>query len=325
MQPFSYERPASLESALQFGAAPRSAYFAGGTTLVDLMKLDVLTPATIVDINGLPFNGINVDAHMLYLGALTRMSDAADHADVRAQIPAVAQALDQSASGQLRNMASLGGNVLQRTRCAYYRDVASRCNKRRPNSGCGALDGISEEHAVLGTSDGCIAVHASDFAVPLVAFDAVFRVQSVGKKRSITAADLFVQPGATPERETSLEPGEMIVGIEIPRSSAARRSMYVKVRERQSYAFALAACAAGLSLNADGTIDDVRIALGGVGTVPWRAHAAEAALRGRPADSLRFVEAARLALAEARPTHQNAYKIELAVAAIVRALQTLTA
>ena len=325
MRQFSYARPATVDAALQLGLPPQAVYYAGGTTLVDLMKLDVLAPAALVDINGLDLNGIEVDAHVLRMGALTRMSDAADHSAVREQMPAVAQALEQSASGQLRNMASLGGNVLQRTRCFYYRDVASACNKRVPNSGCGALDGISEEHAVLGTSDRCIAVHASDFAVPLVAFDALFRVRSADAARTIPAADFFVQPGTKPERETTLAQGEMIVAIDVPLSTAARRSVYLKVRERQSYAFALASCAAGLSLNADGTIDDVRIALGGVGTVPWRARAAEAALRGRPAEPMRFADAARIALAEARPTQQNAYKVDLAVNAIVRALQMVTA
>ncbi len=321
----SYERAVDVAGALAAGAADGAAYYAGGTTLVDLMKLDVLEPRAIVDITRLPFAGIDDDGSVLRLGALARMSDTADDARVRRAAPAVAEALDASASGQLRNMATLGGNLLQRTRCAYFRDVATRCNKRAPGSGCDAREGINDEHAILGTSERCIAVHASDFAVPLVAFDAKIIVQSAAGTSAIAAPNFFVEPIEHPDRETTLEPGALIVGIEIAHSSAAARSTYVKVRDRSSYAFALVSCAAGVELAADGTIADVRIALGGVGTVPWRARKSEAALRSKKPGRDAFTNAARAEFAAAKPTRQNAYKIDLGIAALVRALETVTA
>ncbi len=325
MQRVSYQRPETLEAAIHAGAADGAAFYAGGTTLIDLMKLDVMTPATLVDINRLALAGIEISPLKLRFGALARMSDAADDPRVREAVPAIVEALEQSASGQLRNMASLGGNVLQRTRCAYFRDTATPCNKREPGSGCGAHAGVNDEMAILGTSEHCIAFHASDFAVPLAAFDATFRVQSATAKRTIPSAVFFLPPGDTPERETSLEPGELITEIELDRTVAAAHSTYVKVRDRTSYAFALASCAAGIELAADGTIADVRLALGGVGTVPWRAHKSEAALRGKRPGREAFAEAARLEFVDARPTLQNAYKIDLGIAAMVRALETVTA
>jgi xanthine dehydrogenase YagS FAD-binding subunit len=253
------------------------------------------------------------------------LSDTADDGRVRESAPAIAEALAASASGQLRNMATLGGNVLQRTRCAYFRDVTTACNKRVPGSGCGAREGLSDAHAVLGTSDACIAAHASDFAVALVAFEATIHVDGPHGARAIPVARFFLEPGRTPERETSLEPGELITAIAVPCTPAAARSTYVKVRDRASYAFALASCAVGIAVDPDGTVADVRVALGGVGTVPWRARETEDALRGKPLDPASFAAAAKAAFTAARPTAQNAYKIELGTRAIVRALETLTA
>ena len=325
MQPFSYHRASAISDALH-AAGGGASFFAGGTTLLDLMKLDVMRPATLVDINALPLSAIELGVDgVLHLGALARMSDVADDATVRRVAPAVAEALDASASAQLRNMATLGGNVLQRTRCSYFRDVASACNKREPGSGCDARRGVNDEHAVLGTSESCIATHASDFAVALAAFDARLRVQLGDRIRTIPAASFWLEPGSTPWRETTLEPGELVLGIDIVCSASAARSTYVKVRERASYAFALASCAAGIELATDGTVADVRIALGGVGTIPWRASSSEAALRGkRPTIDL-LTTASKAAFTEARPTQQNAYKVDLGTRAIVRALETVLA
>ncbi len=326
MQPFSYRRASSIADAIDAATGAGAAYFAGGTTLLDLMKLDVLRPNALVDINALPLAAIELGVDdVLHLGALARMSDVADDATVRRVAPALAEALDASASAQLRNMATLGGNLLQRTRCFYFRDTASACHKREPGSGCDALRGDNEEHAVLGTSESCIAVHASDFSVALAAFDATLRVQKGERVRTIPAGAFWVEPGATPWRETTLEPGELVLGIDIACRAATARSTYVKVRERASYAFALASCAAGIELAPDGTVADVRIALGGVGTIPWRALPSEAALRGqRPTPAL-LMTAAKAAFTDARPTRQNAYKIDLGTRTIVRALEAVLA
>ena len=325
MRPARYERASDVAGALSLGAKAGTAFYAGGTNLVDLMKLEVATPATVVDINHLPFGGIDHADGAVRFGALVRMSDAADDAHVRAAFPAVADALDASASGQLRNMATLGGNLLQRTRCPYFRDVATACNKRVPGTGCGARHGINIEHAVLGTSDACIAVHPSDLAVALTAFDATIRVQGREGSREIPIVDFFLLPEDHPDRETTLRPGELIVGIDVPQTPAAAHSTYLKVRERTSYAFALVSVAVGVERAADGTLADVRIALGGVGTIPWRASTAEEALRGKPPGRDAFAAAARAEFAAARPTSQNTYKVDLGIRAIVRALETVTA
>jgi xanthine dehydrogenase YagS FAD-binding subunit len=315
----------AVDDAVRAGRAADAAFYAGGTTLVDLMKLAVMTPASLVDINHLPLTAIEETNRGLRIGALARMSDVARDPRVAELAPAVALALEQSASGQLRNMATIGGNLLQRTRCAYFRDAATACNKRRPGSGCGARAGINEDHAILGTSAACIAVHASDLAVTLAAFDATVHAHGAHGPRAIPAAAFFRRPGETPERETTLEPGDLIVAVELPRSRAAARSTYVKVRDRASYAFALASCAAGVELAADGTIADVRVALGGVATIPWRAHAGEAVLRGARPDAETFAAAARAEFAAAQPTVQNAFKIELGMHTMVRALEAVTA
>jgi xanthine dehydrogenase YagS FAD-binding subunit len=318
-----YERADGVGNALALGTEPEATFYAGGTTLIDLMKLDVLTPRRLVDINHLPLAAIESHDGQLRLGALARLSDTADHPAVKAGCPAISEALDASASAQIRNMATLGGNLLQRTRCAYFRDVATPCNKRDPGSGCGALQGINAEHAVLGTSDRCIAVHASDVAVALVAFDAVVRVEGRLGSRAIQAVDFFLLPGETPELETPLNHGDLITGIEVPLAPAAANSTYLKVRDRTSFAFALASCAAGMECR-DGSIVDVRIALGGVGTIPWRARESEDLLRGKSPDAALYAEAARAAFTGARPTLHNAYKIDLGVAAVVRALEAVT-
>ncbi len=325
MQPVRYMRARDAQDAQQLGRRAGAMFLAGGTTLVDLMKLDVLAPALLVDVSRLPYDAIDVRQDAIRLGGTARMSDVADHADVRTRLPAIAEALAQSASGQLRNMATLGGNVLQRTRCPYFRDTASACNKRAPGSGCDAQAGLNDEHAVLGTSEWCLAVHASDFAVPLVAFEAVIGTDGPNGRRSIPASDFFLPPDEHPERETPLEPGELIVAIDVPLTEAAARSTYIKVRDRTSYAFALAACAAGVQRAADGTLAEVRIALGGVATVPWRAREAEEALRGKEPSPARIAAAARAAFAAARPTVQNAYKIDVGIVAIERALEAVCA
>ncbi len=325
MQQVSYIRPRDIDAALEAVRSPDAAFYAGGTTLVDLMKLSVAAPRAIVDINRLPLGEIALRDGTLSLGALARLSDVAGDARVVSAAPAIAQALAASASGQLRNMATLGGNVLQRTRCAYFRDVATPCNKREPGSGCGARTGLNAAHAILGTSEQCIAVHASDFAVPLVAFDAIVNARSGRQTRAIPIAEFFLQPGDAPARETTLRPGELIVSMDVPANAAAQRSTYVKVRDRTSYAFALASCAAGVEFASDGTLRDVRIALGGMATIPWRATRSEEVLRGKAPGREVFAEAARAEFARARPTAQNAYKVDLGIAAMVRALETVTA
>jgi xanthine dehydrogenase YagS FAD-binding subunit len=239
------------------------------------------------------------------------------------RFPLISQALVLGASAQLRNMASMGGNLCQRVRCSYFRDPASPCNKRDPGSGCSALDGVNRGHAILGTSDHCIATHPSDVAVPLTALDAVVHTSGPGGERAIGIDDFFLLPGDTPQREHPLEHGELITAIEVPGAPVARRSVYLKFRDRQSYEFALASVAAAVRIQ-DGTVAEVRLALGGVGTRPWRARRAEAALLGQPASAASFAEAARQELAAATPHPMNAFKVELAQRAIVRALNTLT-
>lgn len=274
MRPFELTSPASLDDAL----AADGTFLAGGTTLVDLMKLDVLTPQHVLDINALPLRGIDV-GDGLRIGALERMSDVAGHPRV---YPVIARALLLSASQQLRNMASIGGNLLQRTRCTYFRDVATPCNKRDPGSGCPAISGANRMHAVLGTSDSCVATHASDLAVALVALEAELRLVSAYGGRTVRLADFYRPPGDTPEVENDLRTGEMITEVVVPRLDWAAHSTYVKVRDRQSYEFALCSVAVALDVQ-DSRIVDARVAAGGVATVPWRLTAVEAALRGAPA------------------------------------------
>ncbi len=326
MRSLSYARPADADAAIALVTGhPAAAFLAGGTTEVDLTRQGVLRPGLLVDINDLPLDGVaDRPGGGLRIGALARMSDVARAPSVVDRFPVISQALLLGASAQLRNMASMGGNLCQRVRCGYFRDVASPCNKRQPGSGCAALDGINRGHAVLGVSDSCIATHPSDVAVALVALDAVVHTSGPGRgHRAIGIDDFFLLPVDTPDREHPLEHGELITAIEVPAAPVARRSVYLKFRDRQSYEFALASVAAAIRVEG-GAVAEVRIALGGVATKPWRARRAEASLLGQPASQASFAAAARQELARATPRPQNAFKVELAQRAIVRALSTLT-
>ena len=316
------DAPAALE---KLSARPsETALIAGGTNLLDLMKLYVNNPALLVDINGLPLDQVEeLEGGALRIGTLVRNSDLANHRLVRERYPVLSEALLAGASPQLRNMATLGGNILQRTRCAYFRDVSQACNKREPGSGCAALEGYNRMHAVLGTSTQCIAANPSDMNVALVALDASIQLQGPEGERDVPFAAFHLEPGAHPERETVLKPGELITHVTLPASGFASRSRYVKVRDRASYAFALASAAVALELE-DGTIKDARVALGGVGTRPWRSTEAETVLIGQKADEVRFKAAAAAALKSARTRTHNAFKVDLARRTLVRAL-SLTA
>ncbi|OXM45654.1 FAD binding domain-containing protein [Amycolatopsis alba] len=315
MRPFELLAPETVEAAV---ASPGT-FLAGGTTLVDLMKLNVLTPQHVLDINAVPLHGIDT-ADGLRFGALERMSDIAGHPGV---YPAISRALLLSASQQIRNMASIGGNLMQRTRCSYFRDVAMPCNRRVPGSGCPAISGANRMHAVLGTSDACVATHASDVAVALVALDARLRLVSEAGTRTVELGSFYRQPGDTPEVENDLRPGELIAEVVVPRLDWASNSTYVKVRDRQSYEFALCSAAVALQVE-DSRVVDARVAAGGVATVPWRLPAVEEALRGAPATVATFEEAAALATEGARPLSANGFKPSLLRRTIVRALLELT-
>ena len=321
MRPYTYDRPESVREAVS-EAGPGTAFLAGGTTLVDLMKLEVMSPARVVDIDRLPLRGIELDRHGLHLGALERMSDVAAHRLVRREYPVIAQALELSASGQLRNMASIGGNLLQRTRCGYFRDVTTPCNKRVPGSGCPAQNGVNRIHAILGTSDDCLATHASDLAVALVALGTEVRLASTRGTRAVPLDGFYTLPGTTPHVENVLQPGELITGVTVPRSPWAAHSTYLKIRDRQSYEFALASAAVALDVRR-GRIGQARIAVGGMGTRPWRLPAVEQALTGRPATTATFEAAAAVAADGARPRTHNAFKPALLRRTLVRALTSL--
>ena len=297
-----------------------AAFIAGGTTLLDLMKLNVENHGQLVDVNNLAFKGIEQSADGLRIGALERMSDVGENALVMQQYPAVSQALLLAASPQIRNMASIGGNLLQRTRCGYFRDIAFPCNKREPGSGCPALDGENRGHAILGGSSACIATYPGDLAVALVALDAVLTLENAkGKQRRVPLVDFHLLPGTTPQRETVLEAGELIVAVTVPAAAHARKSMYLKVRDRASYAYALASAAVGLDVQG-GQVRSARVALGGVGTKPWRSLAAEKILTGAPATEATFRAAAAAVVRDAQPREHNRFKVELAQSTLVRAL-----
>jgi xanthine dehydrogenase YagS FAD-binding subunit len=323
MNAFTYARAAKPEDAVA-AVAPQNdaAFIAGGTTLLDLMKLHVLAPAKLVDVNPLPLATIGANKDRLLIGALARMSEVADHAAVARDYPVIAEALLNSASPQLRNMATIGGNLLQRVRCPYYRDGTWPCNKRQPKSGCSALDGENRMHAVLGTSEHCIATHPSDLAVALTALDAVVHARGPGGERKIPLRDFHKLPGDTPHVEFELKHGELVTAVEVPASPLAAKSHYLKVRDRASYEFALVSVAACLLVE-NGTVKDCRLALGGVGTKPWHVPDAEAALRGKPAKAESYAAAAEVALRGAAPRAQNKFKVELAKRAVVRAFTTL--
>ena len=326
MRPLTYQRAASVEDALSLAAgSPGSAFLAGGTTEVDLIRAGVSPTEHLVDINGLPLAAVEeLPEGGLRFGALARMSDVARLAAVVERYPAISRALLLGASPQLRNMASMGGNLRQRTRCAYLRDGISPCNKREPGSGCSALEGFNRGHAILGTSEHCIATHPSDVAVALAAFDAVVHTVRPDGERAIALDDFFRLPGDTPHLEHPLDPGELIVTIEVPGLPLARRSTYLKLRDRRSYEFALVAVAAALEVEG-GVVTGARLAFGGVGTKPWRARRAEALLVGAPAEAASFRRAADAELAAAVVRRHNAFKVELAARAAVRALSELAA
>ncbi|MFI6300148.1 FAD binding domain-containing protein [Nonomuraea sp. NPDC050790] len=325
MHAISYARVGDVDSALAEGAEPDSRFLAGGTTEVDMLRIGVAQERRVVDINDLPLGGIEeLPDGGMRLGALARMSDVAATPSVRERFPMIAQALELSASAQLRNMASMGGNMMQRVRCGYFRETDMPCNKREPGSGCGAEGGFHRGHAVLGTSEHCFATHPSDVAVPLVALDAVIHLRGRYGGRTMPLEDFFLLPGDTPEREHPIEHGELITAIEVPSAPVARRSLYWKVRDRESYEFALVSAAVAVTVS-DGVIREVRLALGGVATKPWRARTAEGLLTGGPAirDAFEAAASAELAPAVGRP--QNAFKIELAKRTIVRVLEKVTA
>ncbi|MCC8971859.1 FAD binding domain-containing protein [Bradyrhizobium brasilense] len=319
MLPFTIEKVTSVEAAIAAASSGRR-LIAGGTTLIDLMRDEVEQPQQLVDINALPLSEIRVDRSDLVMGALARMADVAAHPDVQRLHPLIAESLIEGASPQLRNMASIGGNLLQRVRCPYFRMLDASCNKRNPGSGCAARDGINAGHAILGTSDHCVATHPSDVAVALVALDATMRVKGPKGERSFPVEELFRLPGDTPHLEHTLLPGELIVEVRVPGGPNSRRARYLKVRDRASYEFALVSAAAALDV-ADGVIRGARLAVGGVGTRPWRMRAVEAALIGKVPDRQVFQAAARSALEGALPLSGNHYKLELLPRTIVRAFE----
>jgi xanthine dehydrogenase YagS FAD-binding subunit len=332
MELFQLSRAANVRDAIEAGASSRTAqqgadvrFLAGGTTLLDLMKLNVERPGRVIDISRLPLNQVEATADGgVKIGATVRNADLAHHPLIRERYAVLSQALLAGASAQLRNMATTGGNLLQRTRCVYFRDTATPCNKREPGSGCSAIDGFNRTQAILGTSDACIASNPSDMNVALMALEATIHIQGRNGERAVAIDDFFLLPGNTPERETLLEPGDLITHVTLAPPAAGSRSVYLKLRDRASYEFALAS-AAVVATVADGTLSHVRVALGGVGTKPWRSREAEAALASAAPDADAFARAAQAALAGARPQSENGFKIELARRCLVHALKAATA
>ena len=324
MRPFSYSRAVAIDDALAALRDPSTRLLAGGTNLLDLMKGDVEHPAALVDITRLPLADVaELPGGGLRIGALVRNSDAANHPLVRSRYPMLSQALVAGASPQLRNMATVGGNLLQRTRCHYFVDTGfAACNKRKPGSGCAALGGHNRQHAILGASDACIATNPSDMSVALAALEAVVHVRGPNGERTIVFEEFHRLPGDTPERDTNLAPGELITAVELPANGFATHWHYLKIRDRASFAFALVSVAAALDVADDGTIRDARIALGGVAHKPWRARDAEKKLVGTRLDDATLADAANAAVAGAKPYPGNAFKLKLAPAAIERAVRT---
>jgi xanthine dehydrogenase YagS FAD-binding subunit len=323
MIPFQFDRATDESAALEAGAQG-ARYLAGGTTLVDLMRQTVEHPERVIDINGLPYRGIDLNSTRLRVGALVRMSELAANLDVRQRFPVIVQALELSASAQLRNMASIGGNLMQRPRCLYFRDVTAACNRRTPGSGCGAIGGRNRSHAIFGTSDQCVATHPSDLAVALTALDATVVVKDRDGEHPVRIGDFFRQPGNTPDQERNLRPGQLITAIEVPVQADARRSGYLKVRDRQSYEFALCSAAVVLDLSG-GVVRGARVAVGGVGTVPWRLPAVERRLIGRPASPQLWTDAASVAADGAKPLSENGFKVQLLKNTVARQLATVAA
>ena len=325
MNPFRYERASDASTAIaMLTQAPSAAFLGGGTNLVDLMKLGVAQPDLLIDVAHLPYDRIELLPNGgIRIGAAVRNSDLAADRTIRARYPMLTQALLAGASGQLRNMATTGGNLLQRTRCVYFQDVSKPCNKREPGSGCPARDGYHRSLAILGASEACIATHPSDMAVAMVALDAVVRVLGPNGERTIPLVNFHRLPGDEPQRDTVLERGELITAVDLPPLAFATRSHYRKVRDRASYAFALVSVAAAIDV-ADGKVRDARIAFGGVAHVPWRATKAESVLRGAPVTEESFRQAADAELADAQPLRDNAFKVPLARNTLVRTLLDLT-
>ena len=322
MTPFTFSRAHDAADAVRMGAVPDARFLGGGTNLVDLLRETLERPAALVDVTGLD-DGITEEGGGLLIGAAARNSTVAEHRAVRTRYPVLARAILAGASAQIRNMATMGGNLLQRTRCTYFYDnEGSRCNKRQPGQGCDAIDGFNRIHAILGASPDCVATHPSDMCVALAALDAVVHVQGRGGAHTIPMLDLHRLPGGRPDLDTVLEPGDLITAIQLPAMPMAARSTYRKVRDRASYAFALVSVAAALDVEG-GTVKDVRIALGGVAHKPWRAHAAEGALRGGPAMEAAFRAAAEAELEAAAPLEHNVFKVELARRTITAVLTEL--
>ncbi len=323
MNPFRYLRPDTPEQAVVLGSIDRAKYLGGGTNLVDLMRETLETPDSLVDVTRLSAAIEPTNGGGLMIGAAVRNTALAEHPDVRSRYPVLARAILAGASGQIRNMATVGGNLLQRTRCTYfYDDDGSRCNKRNPGQGCDAIEGFNRIHAILGASPACVATHPSDMCVALAALDAVVHLQGASGARTLPLTELHRLPEDHPEHETALFPGELITAVELPALAIAARSTYRKVRDRASYAFALVSVAGALETDG-GTVKDVRLALGGVAHKPWRASLAEAFLRGKPATGESFRAAAEIELAHARPLRDNGFKIELAKRTLVAVMNEL--
>src|SRR5215467_12834885 len=332
MHTFEFIRPADQAAAIATAAQSKTAqqgadvrFLGGGTTLIDLMKLNVEIPARVLDINRLPLDKIEATSDGgVKIGAMVRNSDLANHAKVQKDYSALSQALLQGASAQIRNMATVGGNLLQRTRCVYFRDTAMACNKREPGSGCPAITGHNRTLAILGASEHCIATNPSDMCIALAALEATVQIQGTKGSRSVPFGDFHVLPGNTPQRETVLEPGDLITSVTLPPPIGGSRQVYLKLRDRASYEFALASAAVVLTI-AGGNVTRARVALGGVATKPWRSPEAEAVLVGQPVNQANFRKAAEAALRDAKPQSENAFKSELAKRCLTHALQMATA
>lgn len=324
MIPFTYKRATESAEAIAAASTPHSSYLAGGTTLIDLMKLNVVSPENLIDINKLSLAGVEKKGDFVLVGALVKNSDLAHHPLIIEHFPVLSQALLSGASPQLRNMASVGGNLLQRTRCYYFRDTTLPCNKREPGSGCPAIEGHNRIHAILGGSDKCIATSPSDMCVALVALDAVINIVGPGGKKSIPIVDFYVEPGDHPEIENVLEPGALIESVSIPISRLSKRSHYLKVRDRASYAFALVSAAVAIEVE-DGIIKSARVGLGGVATKPWRSKEAEEALVGKRIGRDTYKLSGQAAVKGAKAHEHNAFKVELTKRVIVRALEKAVA
>jgi xanthine dehydrogenase YagS FAD-binding subunit len=325
METFTYTKATGVQQAIQAAGQSQTRFIAGGTTLLDLMKLNVERPAQLVDINRLPLDQVEkLPDGRLRIGAVVRNSDLAHHPAVESDYSVLSQALLSGASAQLRNMATTGGNLLQRTRCMYFRNDAMACNKRTPGSGCSAIEGDNRTLAILGTSKDCIATNPSDMNVALTALDATIHIQGAKGERDVAIGDFFLVPGSTPQRENVLEPGELITFVTLPAPKAGSKQIYLKLRDRASYEFALSS-AAIVAVVSNGKLDFVRVALGGVGTKPWRSLEAERVLHGKPADEKVFRQAAEAALHGAQPQSENGFKVQLAKRCITHALTLATA